>query len=129
MFSRLKTSVTRLSRKEKGDHAEQLALDYLSSQGLELLQRNYRCRVGEIDLVMYDPLSSNTVFVEVRYRKNSHFGGAAGSVTPQKQQRISKTALHYIQQHGPSISARFDVVAIEGGIEGKNTINWIKNAF
>ena len=69
-----------------------------------------------------------TVFIEVRYRSNSDFGGAAMSVTSKKQQRIIKAALAYQQQYAPQTSMRFDVVAIDG--EGKlQKINWIQNAF
>ena len=118
-----------LSRKQKGDDAEKLALDHLLCRGLVLRQRNYSCRLGEIDLIMFDPRNDSLVFVEVRYRKNNHFGGAAASVTSSKQKRIYKTAMHYMQQHDPDMSARFDVVAIEGDIKGKNEINWIINAF
>lgn len=66
------------------------------------------------------------VFIEVRYRKNANYGGAAASVTPKKQQRIIKAALAYQQQNSPQSSMRFDVVALEG-----NTmeIDWIKSAF
>ena len=66
------------------------------------------------------------VFVEVRYRKNTEFGGAAASVTHKKQQRIIKAALAYQQKNAPQSSMRFDVVAIEGD---NRKLNWIKNAF
>jgi putative endonuclease len=112
-----------LSKQGKGKTGEQLACDYLQSRGLKLLSRNYTSRFGEIDLVMQD--GDAVVFVEVRYRKNRSFGGAAVSVTPQKQQRIIKTALYYLQQLSVNQSARFDVVAIEG----QGDINWIPDAF
>lgn len=118
-----------ITRKQKGDHAEQFACEYLQNQGLELITRNYNCRFGEIDLIMHDKNRDNTVFVEVRYRKNQQFGGAAISVTPQKQQKIIRTALHYMQKNAPDASARFDVIAIEGDINGKKEINWIVDAF
>ena len=117
------------TKKEKGDKAEQQACQYLEKKGLTLITTNFTSRFGEIDLIMRDEQQGNTVFVEVRYRKNNHFGGAAVSVTPKKQQRIINTALYYMQQQEPNSSARFDVVAIEGDINGENTINWIVNAF
>ena len=117
------------TKKQKGDKAEHQACRYLEKQGLKLITTNFYCRFGEIDLIMRDNQRDNLVFIEVRYRKNNHFGGAAISVTPQKQQRITKTALYYMQQNEPSASARFDVVAIEGDLNGENTINWIANAF
>ena len=66
------------------------------------------------------------VFIEVRYRKNANYGGAAASVTPKKQQRIIKAALAYQQQNSPQSSMRFDVVALEGN---DMEIDWIKSAF
>ena len=70
------------------------------------------------------------IFVEVRFRKNADFGGAAASVTPKKQQRIIKAALAYQQQKAPQSSMRFDVVAIEGdNVSNNSEINWIENAF
>ncbi len=118
-----------LTRKQSGDLAEQLACDYLQKQGLTLITTNFTSRYGEIDLVMKDKKQANTVFVEVRYRKNQQFGGAAVSVTPQKQQRITKTALYYMQQHEPTASVRFDVIAIDGDIKGDYDLNWVVNAF
>lgn len=66
------------------------------------------------------------VFIEVRYRKNANYGGAAASVTPKKQLRIIKAALAYQQQNAPQSSMRFDVVALEGN---DMEIDWIKSAF
>ncbi len=118
-----------LTRKQIGDKAEQMACDYLQKQGLTLITSNFTSRFGEIDLIMQDSKQANTVFVEVRYRKNKQFGGAAISVTPQKQQRIIKTALYYMQQHEPNASARFDVVAVEGDISAEYALDWIRDAF
>lgn len=118
-----------LATKQKGDQAEEKALHYLQQQGLEWIASNFTSRFGEIDLIMRDVKRDNTVFVEVRYRKNSHFGGAAMSVIPKKQQRIIKTALYYMQYHDPNISARFDVVAIDGDINDESAIDWIIDAF
>ena len=107
----------------KGQQAEEAAYDYLSLQGLSLLARNYTARCGEIDLIMLD--NEVLVFIEVRYRKNRQYGGAAGSVNMKKQQRIRNTAAVYLQQSGADYPARFDVCAIDG----KMHINWIKQAF
>lgn len=107
-----------------GHNAEQQAQRFLQKQGLKRVTQNYRCRSGEIDLIMRD--GKTLVFVEVRARNNNYCGTALESITPAKVKRISKAAQHYLtcnakQNH----AARFDVVAIE-----KNaTINWIKNAF
>jgi len=109
---------------KKGKAAENIASQYLQSHGLQLLTSNYRSRFGEIDLIMQD--ADVLVFIEVRYRKNMQYGGAASSITYQKQQRIRKTAMTYLQKHGTHCPARFDVVAVEGNMQ---VINWIKNAF
>ncbi|HFC91802.1 MAG TPA: YraN family protein [Leucothrix mucor] len=113
-----------MDSKIKGDDTEQLACDYLQANGLHLLQRNFFSRYGEIDLIMGD--GNTVVFIEVRYRKNRQYGGAAASVTLAKQQRIIKTALHYQQKNAPQDAMRFDVVAVEGNT---SQIEWIQNAF
>lgn len=108
----------------KGDSAEQQALSYLLKQGLSLLCSNYRCRAGELDLVMKDGLA--LVVVEVRFRQSEQFGGALASITKQKQARIITATQHYVIINKLSnMAIRFDVVAIAGD----GTINWIKNAF
>ena len=112
------------SRKRIGNEAEQQACKHLQSQGLILLDKNFSTKAGEVDLIMRD--GETLVFIEVRYRKNTDFGGAAASITPKKQQRIIKASLAYQQKHCPQSSMRFDVVAIEGD---NRRLNWIQNAF
>ena len=112
------------SRKRIGNEAEQQACKHLQSQGLILLDKNFSTKAGEVDLIMRD--GEALVFIEVRYRKNTDFGGAAASITPKKQQRIIKASLAYQQKHCPQSSMRFDVVAIEGD---NRRLNWIQNAF
>lgn len=107
-----------------GSEAERIAAIYLQQKGLKLLERNYQSRYGEIDLVMQD--GKTLVFVEVRLRTSSGFGGAAMSITPSKQQKIIRTAEQYLQQHG-SHSCRFDVVLMNKPSE--DVIEWIPNAF
>ncbi len=125
-----KTAKKRTPKRKRGDQAEQLALDYLLKNQLILLEKNFQITAGEVDLVMQDQADGSLVFVEVRYRKNADFGGAAASVTPKKQQRIIKAALAYQQKHAPQSSMRFDVVAIEGdNVIDNSNINWIKSAF
>ncbi len=111
--------------KTVGDNAENQACNYLQQQGLKLIERNYRSRRGEIDLVMQQ--DKTLVFVEVRLRTNERFGSAAESVTPRKQGRIIAAAQHYLQQQPNSLACRFDVVAISG--KEAPSINWIPNAF
>lgn len=78
----------------RGETAELLAAQYLSNQGLKLLKRNYRCRHGEIDLILQD--GDTLVFAEVRLRSHNHYGGAAASINAAKQKRLIRTAQHYL---------------------------------
>jgi len=112
----------------QGAQAEHLACRYLQAQGLRLTQRNYRCRLGEIDLIMEDKVS--LVFVEVRYRRNGRFGSPMESVTPTKQRRIIATAQYYLLQAGETHRkrCRFDVVAITPTQENNNIL-WLQDAF
>lgn len=110
--------------RQLGGQAEKLAAVYLNRQGLKLLASNYQCRFGEIDLVMRE--GKTLVFVEVRLRSNANFGGAAMSITATKQQRLARTAEHYLQQHGES-ACRFDAILMSA--MDTASIEWIKNAF
>lgn len=109
----------------KGRNSEQLALGHLQAQGLQLLERNYRCKSGEIDLIMRD--GDCLVFVEVRYRKHNRFGSASESVTGSKQRKLLASANHYLQRTDSASPCRFDVVGISG--ENSQTIEWIRDAF
>ena len=108
-----------------GQQYEQLALEYLQRQGLRLIQQKFQCKAGEIDLVMQD--GACLVFVEVKYRASSAFGGAVAAVTYSKQQKLLRTSRWYLQQHRLSEQAcRLDVLAIEG--QPPYQYQWIKNA-
>lgn len=109
-----------------GQQGEDRALAYLQAQGLVLVERNYRCRGGEIDLVMRD--GGTVVFVEVRYRSSEGFGGALASVGSRKQARLVYAAAHYLAAKRVDRPARFDVAAVSG-TPGKLAIQWIKDAF
>ncbi len=112
--------------KQLGQHYEQLALQYLQQQGLVLVQQNFRCALGEIDLIMRD--GSAWVFVEVKYRASRAYGGALAAVTISKQQKVRKAVHYYRQQHQLSQQpCRLDVLAIEG--QAPYQFNWLKNAF
>lgn len=113
---------------QAGQHAEQCAAEYLQQQGLRCLHRNYRCRRGEIDLVMYD--STALIFVEVRHRGSKHYGGALASITYQKQHRLIKAAQEYMLRervHHQQV-CRFDIITIDGNLS-RPQIDWIRNAF
>jgi putative endonuclease len=111
--------------KFKGREGEQYAEAYLQGQGLFLVERNYRCRFGEIDLIMRE--GEVVVFIEVRMRSNQTFGGAAGSITLSKQGRLMRTAGHYLASLRSVPACRFDVVLLSGP-RGEG-MEWIKNAF
>lgn len=108
-----------------GKAAEQIACRYLEARGLALRERNYRCRGGEIDLIMQT--GNQLVFVEVRYRRHSRYGSPAESVTATKQARVISAARHYLQRLPVELDCRFDVVAISGS-RGEQ-IDWIPDAF
>jgi putative endonuclease len=113
----------------KGLRFEDQARDYLQVNGLILLHSNYRCRFGEIDLIMCD---GNTLcFIEVKFRKSQLFGGAAASIPQAKQRKIIKTALCYIASHKhlANQAMRFDALLIQHQADSSNQINWIQNAF
>jgi putative endonuclease len=114
-----------LSRKQTGDAWELKARRWLEGKGLRFVAANVRGRCGEIDLIMKD--GQTIVFVEVRFRQSSRFGGAAASVTLAKQQKLLQTAHLWLARHNGSfdtVDCRFDVVAFTG-----NAIDWLKNAF
>lgn len=112
-----------------GQRGEDEAARHLEAQGLRLLERNYRCRGGEIDLVMRE--GNTLVLVEVRLRASAEFGGAAASVGPRKQRRFILAARHLLMTRPEfrSLPMRFDVVALDGGTEGMTKIDWIRDAF
>jgi putative endonuclease len=107
-----------------GDQAERIAAGYLQRKGLSLIETNYRCRWGEIDLVLRD--RDTIVFTEVKLRRSRSFGGATYSVTPRKQTRIIAAARHYLAGKKET-PCRFDVVLLEQ-IEPPR-IEWIRDAF
>jgi putative endonuclease len=115
-------------RKEAGAEGEAAALAHLKRAGLKLIARNYRCKAGEIDLVMLD--GGVLVLIEVRYRATGAYGGAAASVTWRKQRRIITAARHLLLTRADlrRYPARFDVVAITAGAPAPE-VRWIKAAF
>ncbi len=115
-----------LSKLTKGLFFESEAEKYLSAFDLQPIEKNFRTKVGEIDLIMRD--KQTIVFVEVRYRNNQTYGHAAETVTYAKQQRIVKAANVWLLKQGMSIYStdiRFDLIAIHRNGE---QVEWIKNA-
>ena len=113
---------------QRGAVAEKLALDHLQTRGLTLLARNYRCRLGEIDLIMQD--GGTTVFVEVRLRSRGQFGNAlvsaAESIDAHKQSRIAAAAHHYLMGKAET-PCRFDCVLLSRTEPPQ--IEWLRDAF
>ncbi len=112
-------------RQAAGQAAEQLACEYLCQQGLRLIDQNFHCKVGEIDLIMQQ--GNTIVFVEVRSRASSRFGGAASSVDFRKLAKLQRATQWYLQSHyGPQLNrwpaCRMDVVAVQG-----RQLQWLKN--
>jgi len=108
------------TKQAAGNRGEDDALAHLARHGLQLVERNFRCKPGEIDLIMRD--GDSLVFVEVRQRASASHGGAAASITPAKQKRLVRAAQLYLQRYRRLPPCRFDVVAIEAG-----QLHWLRN--
>ena len=111
----------RTAKQVQGQAGEDDALEYLRQNGLTLVERNFRCKGGEIDLIMRQQAA--LVFVEVRKRADNRHGGAAASVTAAKQARLLIAAQIYLQRYKNPPACRFDVIAIEG-----TALTWLQNA-
>ena len=107
----------------RGQQTEEQALQFLLQQGLQLVERNYRCKQGELDLIMQD--QATLVIIEVRFRKTNTYGSALESITPRKQAHIIAATQYYIIEQHITTAIRFDVIACSGD----GTLHWIKNAF
>lgn len=114
----------RPSSNSRGQKAETRAAGYLEAQGLKIVERNYRCRYGEIDLIARD--GATLVFVEVRARSSAAFGGAAGSITAAKRAKITLTAQHYLASLQRTPRCRFDALLMTGD---SGPLEWIRDAF
>jgi putative endonuclease len=106
-----------------GARAEDLCARLLAAAGLRVIERNWRCRLGEIDLIAEE--RGTLVFAEVRQRSGGGFGGAAESVTAAKRSRLLAAARLYLAGR-PDVHCRFDVFLIEGVPE---SVRWIRDAF
>jgi len=109
---------------DRGRRAEELAAAYLQQKGLALVERNYRCRYGEIDLIARD--GATLVFVEVRMRSADRYGGAARSITAAKRAKLLRAARHYLARVRPVPACRFDALLVSGD---HASIEWLPNAF
>lgn len=113
-----------MNTRASGTEYENIAADYLSNNGYTIIDRNFRCKIGEIDIIARD--GSYLVFVEVKYRKSSEKGDPTLAVDYRKQRKISRTADYYLMKNklNADTSVRFDVVSILG-----SDICLYKNAF
>lgn len=111
-----------------GESGEDLACAALELRGYAILERRYRTRAGEIDIVARD--GAALVFVEVKARRTGRFGHPAEAVTPRKRRRVAQMAADYLARRRPCVSAcRFDVVAVTIGPEGPPVVEVIPGAF
>lgn len=117
-----------MDRAARGKHFEMLARQHLEARGLNFIAENYRCRWGEIDLVMHD--KSSLVFVEVRFRGRGSYLSGVDSIDLNKQNKLCRSAKHYLARKvRADTPARFDVVAISQSVDEQARFEWIKNAF
>jgi len=116
-------------RQRAGQRAEELAAEFLRAQGCEILERNYRRRLGELDLVARE--RGVLVIAEVRTRASAEFGGAAASVDRRKQRRIARAASQLLQRRRDlaTLPVRFDVLVVSGPEGPAPRIEWIRHAF
>lgn len=116
--------------KGTGEFGEEAAANFIIGHGYRILERNFRCKGGEVDIIARDPADNCLVFIEVKTRKGLSYGVPQLAVTPFKQRQISKAALTWLgkkQLHDHN--ARFDVIAILLHTDGPHAIDHIKNAF
>ena len=116
-----------MNKRESGSNYEQLACDYLKEHGAKIIRKNFRCKLGEIDIIARD--GRYLCFIEVKYRTDLRFGGPEAAVNYDKQKKISKVSANYLKMTGMwEVPVRYDVLAIHGENRAL-TVNWIKNAF
>ena len=114
-------------RTQTGKRGEDIAVAYLKNRGYRIIERNYKCLFGEIDIVAKD--DDTVVFVEVKSRKSEKFGDPQGAVGREKQKKISRISLKYLEEkHLYPCDARFDVVAIKM-LPAGSIVELIQNAF
>ena len=122
----LRKAISLTKKQIDGSKAERLAEQFLLQQGLELIERNAFCRVGELDLIMRSPSTQSIIFVEVRYRANLKRGSASETITRQKFLRCLKAAEFWLMKHNMQQSQyQIDVIAIDGTLSFSN-IRWLQ---
>ena len=119
-----------MSTKQDGDRGEALAAEYLEARGCRIVEKEWRCRLGEIDLIAEQ--EGTILFVEVKLRTNLRYGMPREYVTAKKQEKLRAAALLYLSMHGLDVPARFDVAEVYTDVRrsARSTrIEYIENAF
>jgi putative endonuclease len=128
--SKAEPSPTASGNKGTGELGEEVAANFLIARGYRIVERNFRCKGGEVDIIARDPGDKSLVFVEVKARTGLSYGVPQLAVTPFKQRQISKAALTWLAKNRlHDHNARFDVIAILLHTGGQHAIDHIKNAF
>ena len=115
--------------KDTGNWAEQEACQHLQDHGWQLVERNFHCRGGELDIIT---TQGNTLaFVEVKFRRSQAMGGAISSISPSKQHSLIRAAQHFLQANPSyySFNARFDLICVSGRPQGQVKLQWLTNIF
>jgi putative endonuclease len=121
---------TAAGNKGTGELGEKIAANFLIARGFRILERNFRCKGGEVDIIARDPGDKSLVFIEVKARTGLSYGVPQLAVTPFKQRQISKAALTWLGKNRlHDQNARFDVIAILLHTGGQHAVDHIKNAF
>lgn len=134
IFTRLTSKVPvasqTTSHKGTGELGEEVAANFMIARGYRILERNFRCKGGEVDIIARDPGDKSLVFIEVKARRSLSYGVPQLAVTPFKQRQISKAALTWLSKNRlHDTNARFDVIAILLSGDGRHNIEHIMNAF
>jgi len=113
-----------------GNQGEEIATNYLADRGYRIMERNFRCKGGEVDIIARDPGDKSLIFIEVKARRGLSYGVPQLAVTLFKQRQISKAALTWLSKNRlHDTNARFDVIAILLHTDAAHSIEHIKNAF
>jgi putative endonuclease len=116
--------------RKTGELGEEVATNFLITHGYRILERNFRCKGGEVDIIGREPDNGSLVFIEVKARRGLSYGVPQLAVTPFKQRQISKAALTWLSKNRlHDTNARFDVIAILLHTDGQHAIDHITNAF
>ena len=130
LFSKTPSPPPPTGNKKTGELGEEVAANFLIAHGYRILERNFRCKGGEVDIIARDPGDNSLVFIEVKARRGLSYGVPQLAVTPFKQRQISKAALTWLSKNRlHDTNARFDVIAILLHTDGQHAIDHIKNAF